>query len=58
MLHAKALHSNPFDGHTLGPVVADMARLTGVEARRSEERTRQRTAERAREHEQAAFEAA
>src|SRR6187551_1672877 len=27
VLHAKALHGNPFDGHTLGPVVADMERL-------------------------------
>ena len=34
MLHAKALHGNPFDGHTLGPVIADMEKLTGVEARR------------------------
>lgn len=34
MLHAKALHGNPFDGHTLGPVITDMERLTGVEARR------------------------
>jgi len=34
VLHAKALHGNPFDGHTLGPVVADMQRLTGVEASR------------------------
>ncbi|MBB4397166.1 hypothetical protein GGD62_006299 [Bradyrhizobium sp. ERR14] len=34
MLHAKALHGNPFDGHTLGPVVADMEKLTGVEAHR------------------------
>jgi hypothetical protein len=25
---------NPFDGHTLGPVVADMEKLTGVEVRR------------------------
>ncbi|HMF88232.1 MAG TPA: IS5 family transposase [Gemmatimonadaceae bacterium] len=33
-LHAKALHGNPFDGHTLGPVVADMESLTGIEARR------------------------
>lgn len=24
VLHAKALHGNPFDGHTLGPVIADM----------------------------------
>jgi len=34
VLHAKALHGNPFDGHTLAPVVADMERLTGVETRR------------------------
>ena len=34
VLHAKALHGNPFDGRTLGPVVADMERLTGVEIRR------------------------
>jgi IS5 family transposase len=34
VLHAKALHGNPFDGHTLGPVIADMESLTGVETRR------------------------
>jgi IS5 family transposase len=34
VLHAKALHGNPFDGHTLGPVVADMERMIGVEVRR------------------------
>ena len=34
VLHAKALHGNPFDGHTLGPIVADIEKLTGVEARR------------------------
>ena len=35
MLHAKALQGNPFDGHTLGPVVADLEqRLTGIETRR------------------------
>jgi transposase, IS5 family len=34
VLHARALHGNPFDGHTLGPMVADMEKLTGVEARR------------------------
>ena len=34
VLHAKALHGNPFDGHTLGPMVADMEKLTGVEVRR------------------------
>ena len=38
MLHAKALHGNPFDGHTLrpalGPVVAELEQLTGVETHR------------------------
>jgi transposase, IS5 family len=34
VLHAKALHGNPFDGHTLGPVIANMERLTGVSPRR------------------------
>ena len=34
VLHAKALHGNPYDGHTLGPVIADLERLTGVEPRR------------------------
>jgi len=34
VLHVKALHGNPFDGHTLGPVIADLERLTGVETRR------------------------
>ena len=30
VLHAKALHGNPFDGHTLGPVITELERLTGV----------------------------
>jgi transposase, IS5 family len=34
VLHAKALHGNPYDGHTLGPIIADLERLTGVEVRR------------------------
>jgi IS5 family transposase len=34
VLHATALHGNPFDGHTLGPVVAELETLTGVETRR------------------------
>ena len=34
VLHAKALHGNPYDGHTLGPVVADLEKLTGIETRR------------------------
>jgi transposase, IS5 family len=34
VLHAKALHGNPFDGHTLGPVIADMEKLTGIEVSR------------------------
>jgi len=33
VLHAKALHGNPYDGHTLGPVIADLERLTGVAVR-------------------------
>ena len=33
-LHARALHGNPCDGHTLGPVVAELEQLTGVETRR------------------------
>ena len=33
VLHAKALHGNPYDGHTLGPVTADLERLTGVAVR-------------------------
>jgi IS5 family transposase len=31
VLHAKALHGNPFDGHTLGPVVTELEQLTGIE---------------------------
>jgi transposase, IS5 family len=34
VLHAKALHGNPFDDHTLGPVVAELEQLTAVETRR------------------------
>jgi IS5 family transposase len=34
VLHAKALHGNPYDGHTLGPVTADLERITGVAVRR------------------------
>lgn len=34
VLHAKALHGNPYDGHTLGPVIADLEKLTDVAARR------------------------
>jgi len=34
VLHAKALHGNPYDGHTLGPVVTALEQLTGVETRR------------------------
>ena len=32
VLHAKALHGNPYDGHTLGPIIADLEKLTGVAA--------------------------
>ena len=34
VLHAKALHGNPFDGHTLGPVIAELESQTGVTTRR------------------------
>ena len=34
LLHAKALHGNPYDGHTLGPVITDLEKLTGVAVRR------------------------
>jgi IS5 family transposase len=34
VLHAQALHGNPYDGHTLGPVIADLEKLTGVAVRR------------------------
>ena len=34
VLHAKALHGNPFDGHTLKGAVADVERNTGVEVQR------------------------
>ena len=34
VLHAKALHGNPYDGHTLGPIIAGLEQLTGVEALR------------------------
>jgi IS5 family transposase len=34
VLHAKALHGNPFDGHTLKSTVAETEKLTGVEVAR------------------------
>jgi IS5 family transposase len=34
VLHVKALSGNPFDGHTLGPIIDDLEQLTGVEAKR------------------------
>src|SRR5260370_1690707 len=34
VLHAKALHGNPFDGHTLKPAVIDIEKNTGLEVRR------------------------
>jgi transposase, IS5 family len=34
VLHAQALHGNPYDGHTLGPVVAGIEAMTGIETRR------------------------
>lgn len=35
VLHAAALHGNPFDGHTLGRVLKETAGLTGVTPRRA-----------------------
>jgi len=34
VLHAQALHGNPYDGHTLRPVIAELEKLTGIETRR------------------------
>jgi IS5 family transposase len=34
VLHAKALHGNPYGGHTLWPIIADLQKLTGVEVQR------------------------
>ena len=34
LLHAEALHGNPFDGLTLAPVIVELEALTGVETRR------------------------
>jgi transposase, IS5 family len=34
ILHAKALPGNPYDGHTLGTVIAETAKLTGREIER------------------------
>jgi IS5 family transposase len=34
VLHSKALHGNPFDGHTLKGAIADIQKNTGIEVRR------------------------
>ena len=34
MLHAKALHANPYDGHTLREVIEETQALTGREIER------------------------
>lgn len=34
VLHARALHGNPFDGHTLKAAVADIEAASGIEVRR------------------------
>ncbi len=34
IVHAKAFHGNPYDGHTLGQVIAETQALTGVEIER------------------------
>ena len=35
ILHTKALHGNPYDGHTLGPVLRETEALTGREIERA-----------------------
>ena len=35
VLHSKALHGNPFDGHTLAGAIADIENNTGIEVRRT-----------------------
>lgn len=35
VLHAKALHGRPYDGHTLGAVITETQDLTGVEIKRA-----------------------
>jgi transposase, IS5 family len=35
VLHAKALHGNPFDGHTLAGAIDDTEKNTGIEVRRA-----------------------
>nr|WP_246777007.1 hypothetical protein [Microvirga sp. VF16] len=35
VLHARALHGNPYDGHTLAAAVADVTVTTGVEVKRT-----------------------
>lgn len=34
VLHAKALHGNPYDGHTLAPVIEELTEWTGVRPER------------------------
>jgi transposase, IS5 family len=34
VLHAEALHGNPYVGHTFGPVINALQALTGIETRR------------------------
>ena len=34
VLHVKALHGNPYDGHTLGPVIKELEQWTGIEPER------------------------
>jgi IS5 family transposase len=35
VLHAKALHGNPFDGHTLDTAITDIEKNTGIEVKRT-----------------------
>ena len=34
VIHAKAFHDNPYDGHTLNAVISDMSKTTGIEPER------------------------
>jgi transposase, IS5 family len=34
VLHARALHGNPFDGHTLAAAIADVEAMSGIDVRR------------------------
>jgi transposase, IS5 family len=35
VLHARALHGNPYNGHSLAATVADVAAMTGADVKRT-----------------------